>query len=128
MLKNNNAPNGEAGQKIKGVALVSDQHKALSLDYKLYETYLENADLSEEQKREFIETLWSIVVSFVDLGFGVHPLQQVPPPAHCEQNADLAEFLTKKSTDVLNSKNNTNLQFKNAAKGSSDSLTKRSAT
>ncbi len=128
MLKNNNAPNGEAGQKIKGVALVPDQHKALSLDYELYETYLENADLTEEQKREFIETLWSIVVSFVDLGFGIHPLQQVLPSAHCEQNIDLAEFLTKDSADVLNSKNNTNSQFKNAAKGSSDSLTKRSAT
>jgi hypothetical protein len=87
VLKNNNAPNGEAGQKIKGVALVPDQHKALSLDYELYETYLENADLTEEQKREFIETLWSIVVSFVDLGFGIHPLQQVLPEG-CERNED----------------------------------------
>ena len=49
---------------------------ALTIDYALYEQYLDDSDLSEAQKREFIETLWNIIVSFVDLGFGVHPLQQ----------------------------------------------------
>jgi len=127
VLKNSDVPNGELGQKIKGIALVSDQHKALSLDYKLFETYLENTDLSEEQKHEFIETLWSIIVSFVDLGFGVHPLQQAKGD-HCEQNSELFEFLTRTSNDVVNSKNNTNSQFKKAANGSSGSLNKRSAT
>jgi hypothetical protein len=48
----------------------------LEVDWELYGQYLEASDLSEADKREFIETLWSIVVSFVDLGFGLHPTQQ----------------------------------------------------
>jgi len=57
------------------------QPPSLTIDWELCGTYLEDSDLSDAKKREFIETLWSIVVSFVDLGFGVHPVQQA-----CEQN------------------------------------------
>ena len=49
---------------------------AVTVDYEKYEHFLETADLSDEQKREFIAALWSIIVAFVDLGFGVHPAQQ----------------------------------------------------
>ncbi len=31
--------------------------------------------MSEEEKRLFLETLWSILMQFVDLGFGIHPVQ-----------------------------------------------------
>ncbi|SNZ07422.1 hypothetical protein [Cohaesibacter gelatinilyticus] len=50
---------------------------SLTIDWDTYGELLENSDLSDEQKHEFIQTLWSIVVSFVDLGFGTHPLQQL---------------------------------------------------
>ncbi len=43
----------------------------LTIDWDAYGQYLEESDLSDDQKIELIETLWSIVVSFVDLGFGV---------------------------------------------------------
>ena len=49
---------------------------ALTLDVEQYEKFLEDSDLTEDQKREFLETLWNIVVEFVSLGFGVHPVQQ----------------------------------------------------
>jgi LAS superfamily LD-carboxypeptidase LdcB len=49
---------------------------SVTLDHALYERYLDESDLSEEQKQEFLQTLWNIIVSFVDLGFEVHPLQQ----------------------------------------------------
>ncbi len=48
---------------------------ALSLDVDYYQSFLDDTDIPEDKKRELIETLWSIVVSFVDLGFGVHPVQ-----------------------------------------------------
>ncbi len=50
-------------------------YPALELDYALYEQYLKDSEWTEDQKREFIDTLWSIVVQFVDLGIGVHPVQ-----------------------------------------------------
>ncbi len=42
---------------------------SLSIDWELYAQYLEESDLTDDQKRELIETLWGIVVSCVDLGF-----------------------------------------------------------
>lgn len=48
----------------------------ITLDYDLYAHYLADTDLSEDQKQEFLETLWSIVCEFVALGFEVHPAQQ----------------------------------------------------
>lgn len=50
--------------------------RVLTLDFARYEAMLDDPDLSEEQRLEFLETLWSIIVSFVDLGYGVHPMQQ----------------------------------------------------
>jgi len=38
---------------------------------------LDNSDMPLEQQKELIETLWSIVVTFVDLGFDLNPIQQI---------------------------------------------------
>ena len=77
-------------------------HQALSLDSSLYDKYLEESDLSEEQKQEFLETLWSIIVSFVDLGFEIHPVQQVTSSS-CGQENTNGIFSTQDVIDVLKS-------------------------
>jgi hypothetical protein len=41
----------------------------LTVDVEKYQAYLDGADMSEAQKEEFLQALWSIMVSFVDLGF-----------------------------------------------------------
>jgi len=38
--------------------------------------YLEDLNIPEDQRREFLETLWSIMVQFVSLGFGVDTASQ----------------------------------------------------
>ncbi len=65
---------------------------ALKLDVARYEDMLKNCDLTEEQRQEFLETIWSIIVGFVDLGFEVHPLQQASPDG-CGQDLDLTSFM-----------------------------------
>lgn len=57
---------------------------ALEVDFERYQRYLDEEDLSEAEKQAFVEALWSIVLNFVDLGFGVHPLQKV-----CGQNPEM---------------------------------------
>lgn len=57
------------------------QPPSLTIDWECYAEHLEDSDLSDDQKRDLIETLWSIVCACVDLGFGIHPVQQA-----CEQN------------------------------------------
>ncbi len=89
----------DAKQKNEGKApLVGAdgmQYPSLSIDWEVYASYLDESDMSDDQKREFIETLWNIVVAFVDLGFGIHPVQQA-----CEQNGKSDLNLT---ADLLSS-------------------------
>jgi len=47
----------------------------ITVDYEKYAPLLDDPDLSEDQKREFLQALWNIITNFVDLGFGVHPVQ-----------------------------------------------------
>ena len=69
---------------------------SLKIDYELYQHYLDESDLSEVEKQEFLDTLWSIIVSFVDLGFGVHPVQQV-----CGEKLSLDEILISSGNPVV---------------------------
>ena len=50
---------------------------ALRFDWMDWLPYLEDQDVSKEQKRELIETLWSIVVAFVDLGWRLNPKPEI---------------------------------------------------
>lgn len=49
--------------------------KRLEIDLERYQTYIEDNELSEEQKGDFVNALWTVIVAFVDLGYGVHPVQ-----------------------------------------------------
>lgn len=77
--------------------------RVLQVDVAEYQRYLDDADLSEAQKKDVVEALWSIMVSFVELGFGIHPVQEVcgdlpeetlrssalrPDPAYSEDGLD----------------------------------------
>ncbi|MBF9044970.1 hypothetical protein HKCCE4037_16630 [Rhodobacterales bacterium HKCCE4037] len=55
----------------------------LTVDWQLYANFFDESDLTDAEKREVIETLWSIVVSFIDMGFEVRS-----PDAGCGQDAD----------------------------------------
>jgi len=55
----------------------------VTVDVDKYKSWIEDSGLSDAEKTEFLQALWSIVVTFVELGFGVHPLQEV-----CGQNSD----------------------------------------
>jgi len=48
----------------------------VGIDIEKYQSMLDASGMNEAQKREFLEALWSIIVAFVDLGFGVHPIQE----------------------------------------------------
>lgn len=47
----------------------------LEVDVEHYQTYLDDNDLSKEQKTDLVNALWTVIVAFVDLGYGVHPVQ-----------------------------------------------------
>ena len=75
--KENSVMNGPTGSS----------RRRLEIDVEKYQALLDDPSLTEDQKRQLIEALWSIIVAFVDLGFGVHPMQQVIERQGCGQNA-----------------------------------------
>lgn len=61
---------GDEGVHLQGSG------QAMSIDWEAYLPFIEDPTIPEDQKRDLIETLWSITLAFVDLGFGLHPVQQ----------------------------------------------------
>lgn len=95
-------PEKSKEKRTSDIGAVGGEHRArpsLTIDYALYEKHLDACDLTEEQKQEFLDTLWSVIVGFVDLGYGVHPLQQVMTDV-CGQDVDLSGFM---ASDVVSS-------------------------
>ena len=64
--------NKKLGSTFDGAA-----RPVLAVDVEKYQSWLDDSGLSEAQKKEFLQAVWSMVVTFVELGFGVHPLQEV---------------------------------------------------
>ena len=57
-------------------AATSGPHKRLQVDVERYQSYLDDPEMTDAERRQVIEALWIIVSSFVELGFQVHPTQQ----------------------------------------------------
>jgi len=49
----------------------------LQLDVAYYQDLFDDPNLTEAEREQFITALWQIIVAFVELGFEVHPTQQV---------------------------------------------------
>ncbi|GAA6207894.1 hypothetical protein NBRC116601_11870 [Cognatishimia sp. WU-CL00825] len=62
---------------------------SLRFDVNDWLPYIEDENATYEQKVELIETLWSIVIGFVDLGWDIKF-----NPESCGEDADLYTLLT----------------------------------
>ncbi len=51
-------------------------YPALTFDADEFIQYVKDHDLSEEEACEFLAVVWVYVVAWVDMGFGIHPVQQ----------------------------------------------------
>jgi len=63
-------------QDPKETEHVVHDYPALEFNPEEFAHFIEDFDLSDAEKREYLDMIWSIIVSFVDLGFGIHPVQQ----------------------------------------------------
>ncbi|MEO1242786.1 MAG: hypothetical protein AAFX54_12830 [Pseudomonadota bacterium] len=53
----------------------SNERLALTLDMETYLGQLDDWEISESHKREFIVTFWNLLVTFAEIGFEIHPVQ-----------------------------------------------------
>ncbi|MDQ0314619.1 hypothetical protein [Amorphus orientalis] len=56
-------------------AAQADRSRSIGIDVDYYQGVIDDPAIPEARKRELIEIIGSIVMSFIDLGFGVHPVQ-----------------------------------------------------
>lgn len=67
-------------------------------DLREYLAYLDDTNLSEAQKIELLQALWSIMSACVDLAFGADPVQQSLPSSAASQDTDDSIASPAKST------------------------------
>ncbi|MHA3976479.1 hypothetical protein ACW9UR_02230 [Halovulum sp. GXIMD14794] len=78
------------------------------VDVEKYQAYLDGSGLSDAQKEDFLQALWSIMVSFVELGFGVSPLQEV-----CGKTSEISPQGAKDTFNAVSSSEPNNHDNKN---------------
>ncbi len=81
-------------------ALNSEAFAPLTLDPDKFRSFLDDAALDPQQQDELLKELWVILVGFVDLGFGLNPIQHV---------SDLRRTLETDSAAVLPSGQNSEI-------------------
>lgn len=63
-------------------------NRASQEDLREYLAFLDDTNLSETQKVELLQILWSIMSAFVDLAFGTDPVQQALSSVAAGQDTD----------------------------------------
>jgi len=72
--------------------------RVLTVDVMKYDAYLDGSGLNAEQKEEFLRAAWTAIMAFVELGFEVHPLQEV-----CGKDGEVLDCARKKDSNGSNS-------------------------
>lgn len=76
---------------------------AIQFDAQEFAHFLDESDLTHNQKLEYIQTIWGIVLQFIDMGFGIHPLQTALGQQACGQFEDAALLCGDPDSDALDS-------------------------
>ncbi|MEM9494974.1 MAG: hypothetical protein AAGA09_03140 [Pseudomonadota bacterium] len=78
----------------------------LTLDMEKYLGQLTDWDITEEQKIQFIESLWALLVSFAEVGFEIHPVQSVleSSQSYAQKTPETPENTALSRSFVLQSK------------------------
>ncbi len=87
----------------------------LGIDTTKYQAYLDDPSLSEAQKEEIVQALWSIITAFVDLGFGVHPLHEVLGQEACGKLGATLEVQGNKDSNESKPANTLSKEFERAS-------------
>lgn len=95
-----NRANGKGSDAVHNMAdaFAVSANPVVAIDVEKYQSWLDDSDLSDQEKQEFLQALWNIVVAFVELGFGVHPLQEV-----CGQQSVLVDQSAKEAFNRVSS-------------------------
>ena len=82
---------------------VAKKETAAPLEFKPddYRHHLDEFDLTQEQQNELLQTLWSIMSTMVDIGWGVDTVQILLPDLFAEVAPDSEKLLESRNTSEL---------------------------
>lgn len=66
-----------AGQKDLRVTFEAAARRIIKVDVERYQFYLDDTGMTDQQKKDFLQAMWLVMMSFVEMGFEVHPIQYV---------------------------------------------------
>lgn len=79
-------------------AFKNTSKKSVEIDIDKYQAYLDDPNLSDEERKELAILIWQIMMAFVDLGFGVHPVQQA-----CGKTSETPDKTGNRDSSMLSS-------------------------
>lgn len=69
--------NSSAGHEDLRVKFEAAARRIIKVDVERYQAFLDGSSMTDHQKKDFLQAMWLVMVSFVELGFEVHPIQDV---------------------------------------------------
>jgi hypothetical protein len=96
-----------AGGQVEPVQASGGKPMALTFDPDEFISHIADLELTEDQATELLGAIWSIMVAFVDLGFGIHPVQQAQSARNGDVGKNLAA-LDQESALVVSCRGNFN--------------------
>ena len=77
----------------------------MSLDIEKYKRHLKNTGWSEARKDEFVRTVATIMESFVDSAFGIHPVQLAVEEKKRDSRKESGVLIKSKNSKAANNFN-----------------------
>ena len=65
------------GQEDLRVTFEAAARRIIKVDVERYQSYLDDTGMTDQQKKDFLQAMWLVMMSFVEIGFEVHPIQHV---------------------------------------------------
>jgi hypothetical protein len=100
--------NIKRGQNDLKPSFDASASRMLKVDVERYQSYLDGMDMSAAQKEEFLQAMWLMMVSFVELGFEIHPVQEVC--GKLDQNGTESAIGASDALELKNPKDENNEQ------------------
>ena len=70
--------------------------RIIKVDVARYQAYLDGTGMTDQQKKDFLQAMWLVMISFVELGFEVHPIQDV-----CGKTPSIGKKCAAKEFDAV---------------------------
>lgn len=90
----------KAAEADLGETELSASKPSFGIDVDYYQGIIDDPDIPEERKRELIEVIGAIVMNFIDMGFGVHPVQLARLEKDQQQTPQENKEKTLERTDI----------------------------